>query len=328
MCMYKLSSDLRQGLYKPPSHENIPMKFTNMIEISGLALLLALPWVVPACGGDDSDDGNDEVGDGDGDQTGDGDGDQTGDGDGDQTGDGDGDQTGDGDGDQTGDGDGDRETGMLRLIHLGVFPNDTNTTVDIFVNGAASGISISFKEGTDYVELPVGEYTFDIVPAGGSIDDSVLTVADFPISAGDMWEVIAAGYVAPDGDDAPFTVLAFPEDADGIPSGSTRLNVFHTGALAALTPVDVWVVDDNCDPVSPLLPDFEFGQVAGNVDVPSAPLWVGFDVGQDATVDACFAIPALGGDIMVNAFAVNDDAGNVSIVAHLPDCSIAELTPE
>jgi hypothetical protein len=31
---------------------------------------------------------------------------------------------------------------------------------------------------------------------------------------------------------------------------------------------------------------------------------------------------------MVNVFAVNDDAGNVSIVAHLPDGSVAELLPE
>src|SRR5690606_25288628 len=276
---------------------------------------------VPACGGDDGDNGNDEVGDGDGDSTeeGDGDGDPTGDGDGDPTGDGDGDPTGDGDGDPTGDGDGDDQTGMLRLVHLGVFPNDEGTTVDIFVDGAASGISFSFKEGTDYVELPVGEYTFDIVPAGGSIDDSVLTVPDFPLAAGEMWEIVAAGYVAPEGDDAPFTVLAFPEDPEGIPAGNLRLNVFHTGALAALTPVDVWVIDEQCAPVSALLEDFEFGQVAASVDIAAGPLSVVFDVGQDATVDACFAIPDLGGDIMVNAFAVNDDAGNVSIVAHLPD---------
>ena len=30
----------------------------------------------------------------------------------------------------------------------------------------------------------------------------------------------------------------------------------------------------------------------------------------------------------VNAFAVNDDAGNVSIIAHLPDGTNAELLPE
>ena len=153
-------------------------------------------------------------------------------------------------------------------------------------------------------------------------------MADFPLAAGEMWEVIAAGYVAPEGDDAPFTVLAFPEDAEGIASGNIRLNVFHTGALAALTPVDVWMVDDNCAPVAPLLEDFEFGQVAGNVDVPAGAMSVGFDVGQDASVDACFAIPDLGADIMVNVFAVNDDGGNVSLIAHLPDGTIAEVTPE
>jgi hypothetical protein len=104
--------------------------------------------------------------------------------------------------------------------------------------------------------------------------------------------------------------------------------VVHAAALGALTPVDVWVVDEDCGPVAPLLTDFDFGDVAANVDVPAAPLNIGFDVGQDATVDACFKVPALGSDFMVNVFAVNDDAGNVSIVAHLPDGSVAELLPE
>ena len=309
------------------------MKFSNLIEISGLAFLLAAPLaVIPACGGDDSEEdtaADDTTGDGDGD------GDPSGDGDGDPTtGDGDGDPTtgdGDGDGDPTtGDGDGDpAEVGMLRLMHLGVFPDDANTGVDIFVNGEASGISFEFKDGTDYVELPVGAYDFDIVPAGGTIDDSVLTVEGFEIAAGDMWEVIAAGYVASENEgDAGFTVLALNEDHVDIPAGNIRLNVFHTGALAALTPVDVWVVDDNCEPVQEILPAFEFGQVAANVDLPAGPLPLGFDVGQDDTVDACFVVPDLGGDILVNAFAVNDDAGNVTIVAHLPDGSVAEVTPQ
>jgi hypothetical protein len=304
------------------------MKFSNLIEISGLTLLLAAPLaVIPACGGDDSDDAE-TAGDGDGDgdpTTGDGDGD----GDGDPTtGDGDGDPTtGDGDGDPT-TGDGDGDTGMLRLMHLGVFPDDANTGVDIYVNGEASGITFEFKDGTDYVELPVGSYDFDIVPAGGSIDDSVFNVPGFDIAAGDMWAVIAAGYVAPAAEDAAFGVLALPENDADIPAGNIRLNVFHTAALGVLSPIDVWAVDEDCAPLAAVLEDFEFGQVAANFDIQAGPLALGFDVGQDGTVDACFKIPDLGADIMVNAYAVNDDAGNVSIIAQLPDGSTAEVTPE
>jgi hypothetical protein len=303
------------------------MKFTTLIENSALALILALPLALNACG-DDSDDDAVGDGDGDGDTVGDGDGDAPGDGDG-EPGDGDGDTPGDGDGDGPGDGDGDDpvETGMLRLMHLGVFPGDTNTTVDIYVNGANSGISLDFKQGTDYVELPVGAYDFDIVPGGGTIDDSVLTVEGFAIAQGDMWEVVAAGYVAGDPADAGFTVIAHPEDAEGIAADGMRINVFHVGALGALSPVDVWAVDENCEPVAPVIPGFNFGDIASNFDVPNVSTRIGLDVGQDATVDACFEIPALGAGVMVNAFAVNDDGGNVSIVAHLPDGSVAEIQP-
>ncbi len=219
------------------------------------------------------------------------------------------------------------DMGMIRLLHLGVFPNDANTSVDIFANGAPTGVTFEFKQGTPYVELPAGTYTFDVVPSGGTIDDSVFTVADFPLGAGEVWSAYAAGYVAPEAGNAGFSVAAFQDDADGIPAGNLRLNVVHAAALGALDPVDVWVVDAECAPVSPLLVDFAYGDIAANVDIPAGAINIGFDVGQDATVDACFTVPDLGGDILVDAYAVNDSQGNVSIIAHLPDGSVAELTP-
>ena len=54
------------------------------------------------------------------------------------------------------------ETGEVRLAHFGVFPGDTGTDVDVFINGEASGITFGFKETTDFVALPVGNYDFDI----------------------------------------------------------------------------------------------------------------------------------------------------------------------
>jgi hypothetical protein len=237
-------------------------------------------------------------------------------------------EAGDGDGDgEAGDGDGDSDVGAVRLVHLGVFPGDTGTDVDIFVNGEASGISFGFKASTDYVELPVGSYTFDIVPGGGTIDDSVATVPDFAVAAGDSWEIFAYGYVAGADAGEAFTVGAFAENKADIPDGNNRLNIVHAAAAAALSPIDVWAVDADCQPLEPLFTAFSVGEYYEDVDLPDAAFKLGFDVGQDATVDACIEVPALGG-AFVNAFAVNDDAGNVSIVAHLPDGTNAELLPE
>ncbi len=287
----------------------------NLLETSTL-LCISFALALPACGGDDAND--DEVGEDttDADTTG---ADTTG---ADTTTE---DTTTE---DTTTDDTTGGETGQIRLLHLGVFPNDENTSVDIFANGAPTGVTFEFKQGTPYVELPAGVYTFDVVPSGGTIDDSVFTVADFPLGAGEVWSAYATGYVAPAGpDDAPFSVAAFQDDISTIPAGNIRLNVVHAGALGALNPVDVWVVDDACAPVDPLLVDFAYGDIAANLDLPAGSLNIGFDVGQDGNVDACFSVPDLGGDLLVDAYAVNDSQGNVSIIAHLPDGTVAELLP-
>jgi hypothetical protein len=221
------------------------------------------------------------------------------------------------------------ETGKVRLVHLGVFPGDTGTAVDVFVNGEPSGITFSFKDVTDYVDLEVGTYDFDIVPAGGTIEQSVFSVDGFVLEADSTWSFIASGYVAPPTSaDAAFSVSAFQDNGNDVPDGKIRLNVFHTAALGALNPVDVWVVDASCTPVGngPLLDEFAYGSVAEGVDLAPGALGVGFDVGGDATVDACFQVPDLGADTFVNVFAVNTDGGSVSLLAHLEDGNAAEVT--
>jgi hypothetical protein len=293
----------------------------NLTTAAPLALLVSL--ALTAC---PSDDGGDEVGDTTGDTTGDPTTD-TGTTDATDTGTTDPTDTGTTDTGTTDDPTG-GETAMVRLMHLGVFPNDENTSVDIFANGAPTGVSFEFKQGTPYVELPAGTYTFDVVPSGGTIDDSVFTVPDFALAAGDMWSIYAAGYVAPEGDDAPFGVGAFMANVDGIPAGNVRLNVIHAAPLAAFDPVDVWLVDGECAPVAPILEGFAFGDAALDLDVPAGPIGVGLDVGQDATVDACFAVPDLGADIVVDVYAVNDSQGAPSLIAHLPDGAVAEVQPQ
>ncbi|MEC7242606.1 MAG: DUF4397 domain-containing protein [Myxococcota bacterium] len=219
------------------------------------------------------------------------------------------------------------ETAEIRLAHFGVFPNDEGTSVDVFVNGEASGITFGFKDTTGFVALPVGTYDFDIVPAGGTIDDSVFTVEGFSLEADAQWSIYAAGYVAA-GAGSSFTVSAVQEDRASIPEGKVRIQVVHAAALGILDPVDIWAVDDACAPVSPLAEGFQFTN-SGNFDLDSTAVNVGFDIGQDQTVDACFKVPDLGiTDEIVSVYAVNNDAGEATLVAHLPDGTSAELQPE
>ena len=102
----------------------------------------------------------------------------------------------------------------------------------------------------------------------------------------------------------------------------------HAAALGALSPVNVWAVDDSCAPVDPLITDFNFGD-SGSVELDSTMVNVGLDVGQDNTVDACFKIPDTGvTDDIVTVYAVNTDGGAPSLVAHLPTGDNAEINPE
>jgi len=278
-------------------------------------IFLSLPLVLAVgCGGDKDDDTgmNAEV---------------DADGSADDDGSADADGSADGSADADADGGAADGTGEVRLAHFGVFPDDTGTEVDVFVNGEASGISFAFKETTDFVELPVGSYDFDIVPAGGTIEQSVFTVEGFDLAADTQWSVYAAGYVADPDSGNGFTVGAIQEDRAAVPAGKVRVQVVHAAALGALDPVDVWVVDGDCAPVDPLATDFAFN-TNGIFDLDSTGINVGFDVSQDGTVDACFMIPDVGiTDEIVTVYAVNTDGGDVSLVAHLPDGSPVELAP-
>jgi len=229
----------------------------------------------------------------------------------------------DGGGDDGGSDDGE---GRVRIAHFGVFPGDTGTEVDIWAEGANTGLSLGFKEVTGYVPLPEGAYDLAVVPSGAELSGAVWSVDDFPIADGDSWSIFAAGNVS--GDDSSFNVFAFPEDRSEIASGEVRVNVVHAAALGVLNPVDVWVADAMCQPAGdgPLLPGFEFGAFA-TVDLPSTQIGVAFDVGGDGTVDACFQIPATVTDEIVNVYAVNTDAGVISLIAQLPDNTTAEIMP-
>ena len=187
-----------------------------------LSALLAI-----GCGGDKEDSATEEAGDdgtgddGTGDDgTGDdGTGDDgTGDdGTGDDGGDdGTGDDGGDDGGADDGGDDGSAATGAVRLAHFGVFPGDTGTEVDIFVNGANSGITFGFKDTTGFVDLPVGTYDFDVVPSGGTIEQSVYSVPGFEITENATWSIFAAGYVDSDAGNGIGRVV------DGTQSGDDR----------------------------------------------------------------------------------------------------------
>lgn len=218
---------------------------------------------------------------------------------------------------------------FVRLLHLGVFEDEFDSEVSIFLNGEDTGVSFAFKEGTDYFELLPGTHMVDVVPVGGELSDSLFTIDEIEVVDGDWISAAAIGYVDPVDDDAPLQAHFADDNDSGIDEEEIRLRLTHAVASASFAAVDVWLVDEFCTPLSddPLLDSFAFAESAVLSDLPVGVVGFGVDATGDGEVDACFQVPELDGGALYNLYAVNDASGAVSVIAHLPDGGVAEFFP-
>lgn len=204
----------------------------------------------------------------------------------------------------------------LRVLHLG--PDAPE--VDVFVEGLPAPLAegVGFKEGTAYLRVPAATWNIDVSAAGTGPEAAVLEVDGLSLSAGAAYTAVAYGYVS------SLRALALVDDAAGLASDKVRIQVSH--AAADVGEVDLWNLTGGV--ASPLLTDVPFGATAVLPDLPAAAYTVGIDVDNDANPDLVFAVPALPGGTFANLFAVNTSGGAVSLLAQLPDGTIAELQPE
>ncbi|HKJ55388.1 MAG TPA: DUF4397 domain-containing protein [Nitriliruptoraceae bacterium] len=115
-------------------------------------------------------------------------------------------------------------TGTVTVVH-GI----PDTTVDVFVNGDLTLDDFEFGTVTDPLELPAGDYTFDITaPDAADNSDPILT-ADATLEAGA--NVSAVAHLTEGGDP---TATLFVNDIDTIAAGEARVTVRHTAAAPAV----------------------------------------------------------------------------------------------
>jgi len=273
------------------------LTFRNFILI---AALIAAMSIISACSG--SDDDMDMDGDTtDGDVT---DGDTT---DGDTT---DGDTT---DGDVT---DGDTEDPTnIRVIHL----SPDAPAVDVFAAGTLRAIeNVAFAEGTEYLSVPAGTYTFDVVPTGGDIGDSVLNVPDLMLESGKSYTAVAYGMVS------NIAALALEDDLSSPGAETIRVRAIH--AADGIGEVDIWNIPAEGDPAI-IYEDVAYGDVGGYLELPAGSYMLGFDVDDDASPDLVFETGALPEGLVANLFAVKDGE-EVFILAQLSDGTILRIDPK
>ena len=116
----------------------------------------------------------------------------------------------------------------VAVLHLAPFDSDiANTAVNILVNGDVVFENVQYKDFVDYVELPAGDYTIDIVPVGAG--DPAIT-AMFSLEDGLYYSVAAIG----NGTTQDLELIALADgDGSGPAAGNVWVRVAHTAPFAA-----------------------------------------------------------------------------------------------
>ncbi|MEM6293239.1 MAG: DUF4397 domain-containing protein [Myxococcota bacterium] len=199
----------------------------------------------------------------------------------------------------------------IRVAHLA--PEAPN--VDVYFNGSEVPFltNVPFTGGSAYFSLDPGVFSFDIAPAGTSLADSVLSLEDLTFDPGTNYTAAAIGV-------DPLEGLALVDDVEGLAETDTRLQIVHAGTQVPTVNI-INAADD-----SELVADLAFG-TASTIDVPTGAYTIGADIDDDGVSDLLFAVPELGGGVQANVYATNDAAGDVFLLAHLPDGTIVRIDP-
>jgi hypothetical protein len=166
------------------------------------------------------------------------------------------------------------EMAEIRVLHLGV----NAPAVDVFANGEGPVVeALEFRNGTAYLSVPAGDYTFEVSVSGSGPEDAVLAPM-LTLDADTKYTAVAIGDLE-ETDGAPgLQALPLVDDDEGIDAANVRITVVH--AAPAVGQVDIWEISDPENPVA-LLEDVDFGASATLPDIPAGALEIGVDVDDD-----------------------------------------------
>jgi hypothetical protein len=188
-------------------------------------------------------------------------------------------------------------TAQVRVVHAS--PGAGN--VDVYAMGSTEPLvaDLAYGAATAYVEVPAGDYVFEIRPAGAAPEDAPLYSSDTVTVAPDtLSTAVAAGVVGAKDEASAFRILALTDAFEAPAAGTARVRILHAGADAP--DVDVDVGNDGMPEIEGLA-RFTATDAAG-VELPAdAPLSVGvWAAGERITQ---FSIPGLpdGATILVAA---------------------------
>jgi hypothetical protein len=203
----------------------------------------------------------------------------------------------------------------IRAIHL----SPDAPEVDIWVGTESEVVGdLGFGEGTDYLTVEEGTYTFNVTAAGQSPTSPVLSFENVSLEAGRSYTAVAFDEVA------SIQGLTLVDDYANLAAGNIRVRAIH--AAAAVGEVDIWLLPGEGSP-TPLYENVALGDAGGALDIPAEAFTIGFDLDNDAFPELVFEIPALPAGTVANVFALNDDQGSVFLLAQTNDGTVTRIEP-
>lgn len=234
--------------------------------------------------------------------------------------------TADTEGDTEGDTDptttGDGGVAQIRVIHGA----PGAPAVDVYVAGTSDAAvsNLPYGDASPYLEVPAGDYAFDIRAAGADpSEDPAFTTDTLTLEDGAVVSALAAGLLGSESADDQFRVIPLVEGFEDPGAGQAAVRVVHAGSDAPT--VDIDVGNDGTAELEGVDRFAESG--AAGVALPAdTELQIGIAVGGE-TVTA-FTTPALpeGGELFVIATGLLGDLpradSGFSLLAVAPDGAI------
>ncbi len=125
-----------------------------------------------------------------------------------------------------------RGPAQVRVIHA----SPDAPAVDVFVDGQAVLTGVAFPAVSAYLNVPAGEHTIVVAPAGAGLDAAVIT-AEVRVKAGKAYSIAAVGLLATDS----LTAQVYADNLAAPAAGQAHVRVIHASPDAPA--VDVNVVD-------------------------------------------------------------------------------------
>ena len=115
----------------------------------------------------------------------------------------------------------------VTVAHFAPFAEDiADTSVSVALNGSVALENVMFKDFTDYIDLPAGEYVVDIIPTGTT---TVAITGTYMLEDGKDYTVYASG----NGTLQPLTLFALEDDNTAPAMGNVKVRVVHSAPFAS-----------------------------------------------------------------------------------------------